>query len=223
MNYWQEKLGVLLGRKQMERYKYEEEAYHLGYQCIAGLDEAGRGPLAGPLVVAAVVFKKGFYDERINDSKQLSAKKREFLYDLIIETALDYKIIVKSVEEVDAENVYQASRLGMIQAVKELKVNVDCALTDAIDLRTDMYCLPIIKGDSKSISIAAASILAKVTRDRMMDAYDAIYPEYGFKKHKGYPTKLHKEALIKYGITPIHRKTFKPVIEILNQQMQFNF
>jgi Ribonuclease HII len=204
----------------MERYKYEQDAYNQGYQCIAGCDEAGRGPLAGPLVVAAVIFKKGYYNELINDSKKITSKKRTELFDLILKEAKDYTIVIKTVAEVDEENVYQASRLGMIEAVNQLKFKVDCVLTDAMPLKNTMHCVPIIKGDQKSISIAASSILAKVTRDKIMEEYDEVYPEYGFKKHKGYPTKLHKEALNKYGVTAIHRKSFKPIKEILNKQLE---
>lgn len=208
-----------------ERLKYENEAYEQGYSYIIGLDEAGRGPMAGPLVVAGVIFPKGFYDERINDSKQLSEKKREELYDLVIENALAYSIQIIDEKEVDELNVYQASRQGMIRAICDLE-NLECkpdfALTDAMPLGDVIKHHSIIKGDAKSISIGAASILAKVTRDRIMIDYDKKYPEYHFKKHKGYPTKEHKEALKKYGACPIHRKSFKPVIEVLNEQLSFD-
>lgn len=201
------------------RYSYEQNAYNHGYKVIAGCDEAGRGPMAGPLTVAACVFEEGYYDEQINDSKQLSEKKREELYDLIIENAKAYAIVIVDENKVDELNVYEASRQGMIQAVKQLNVPVDYVLTDAMPLRNEMAHEAIIKGDAKSISIAAASILAKVTRDRIMKEYDKKYPEYNFKKHKGYPTKEHKELLKKYGPCPIHRRSFAPVKEALQEQL----
>lgn len=206
----------------MERYEYEAKYYQDGFDYIIGLDEAGRGPMAGELVVVGVVFPKGFYDERINDSKQLSAKKREQLYDLIVENALYYNIEIISVEDVDKLNVYQASKQGMEKCLELLKQDNMFALTDAMPLDYPDH-LSIIKGDAKSISIAAASILAKVTRDRLMENYALEYPEYGFEKHKGYVTKLHKEALEKYGVCPIHRKSFAPVQKILSKQMSFDF
>lgn len=209
------------GRNQMKRYEYEDKYYQEGYEYIIGLDEAGRGPMAGELVVAGVIFPKGFYDERINDSKQLSEKKRELLYDLVVENALAYNIEIISVEDVDNLNVYQASKQGMEKCLENLKRDKMFALSDAMPLNYP-YHEPIIKGDAKSISIGAASILAKVTRDRLMKEYAKIYPEYGFEKHKGYVTRMHKEAIEKYGICPIHRKSFAPVQRILNKQMSFN-
>lgn len=203
-----------------ERLQYENEADQKGYHYIIGLDEAGRGPMAGPLVVGGVIFPKGFYDERINDSKKLTEKKREALYDFIIEKALAYDIEVISVEEVDKLNVYEASRTGMRRIIERIGVKPDFALTDAMPLGDDAIDhLSIIKGDAKSMSIGGASILAKVTRDRIMKEYAKIYPEYGFEKHKGYVTKAHKEALAKYGICPIHRRSFKPVQDVLHQQL----
>ncbi len=203
-----------------ERLKYENEARVAGYSRILGVDEAGRGPMAGPLVVGGVIFPEDFYDERINDSKKLTEKKREALYDLIIENALAYQIEVLSVEEVDTLNVYEASRTGMKRIVESLEP--DFTLSDAMPLG-DIPHLSIIKGDAKSISIGAASILAKVTRDRIMKEYGKQYPEYGFEKHKGYVTKVHKEALEKYGVTPIHRRSFAPVQKVLNEQLSFDF
>lgn len=218
MAVWEE----LHGRNQMNRYEYESKYYQMGYDYIIGLDEAGRGPMAGELVVAGVIFPKGFYDEKINDSKQLSEKKREALYDLIVENALAYDIEIISVEEVDSLNVYQASKLGMEKCIENLKREKMFALSDAMPLNYADH-EAIIKGDAKSISIGAASILAKVTRDRLMKEYAKIYPEYGFDKHKGYVTKMHKEAIEKYGVCPIHRKSFAPVQKILNKQMSFDF
>lgn len=203
-----------------ERLKYENEARVAGYSRILGVDEAGRGPMAGPLVVGGVIFPEDFYDERINDSKKLTEKKREALYDLIIENALAYQIEVLSVEEVDTLNVYEASRTGMKRIVESLEP--DFTLSDAMPLG-DIPHLSIIKGDAKSISIGAASILAKVTRDRIMKEYGKQYPEYGFEKHKGYVTKAHKEALEKNGATPIHRRSFAPVQKVLNEQLSFDF
>lgn len=205
-----------------ERLKYETEAYASGKKVIIGLDEAGRGPMAGPLVVAGVIFKEGYYNDEINDSKQLSEKKREKLYDLVIENALAYHIEVIDIEEVDRLNVYQASRTGMIRCIEKISLSPDFALTDAMPLGETIDHLSIIKGDALSLSIGAASILAKVTRDRIMKEYDLLYPEYGFAKHKGYPTKAHKEALKLYGVTPIHRRSFAPVMEVLNEQLSFD-
>lgn len=205
----------------MKRYEYEEKYYQAGYDYIIGLDEAGRGPMAGELVVAGVIFPKGYYDERINDSKQLSSKKRDFLYNLIIENALFYNIEIISVEDVDRLNVYQASKKGMEKCVEVLKQENMFALSDAMLINYQDH-LAIIKGDAKSISIAAASILAKVTRDRLMVSHALQYPEYGFEKHKGYVTKAHKEALEKFGPCPIHRKSFAPVAKVLSKQMSFD-
>ncbi len=202
-----------------ERLKFENEAYSHGKKIIIGLDEAGRGPMAGPLVVGAVIFPKGYYNEDINDSKKLTEKKREALYDLIIENALAYQIEVIDVDEVDQFNVYQASKIGMLRAIEHISITPDYALTDAMPLGSAIEHQAIIKGDALSMSIGAASILAKVIRDRIMKEYDCLYPEYGFAKHKGYPTKQHKEALKAYGITPIHRKTFQPVIDVMNEQL----
>ena len=203
-----------------ERLKYEEQARNEGYHRILGVDEAGRGPMAGPLVVGGVIFPEDFYDERINDSKKLTEKKREALYELIIEKAVAYKVEILSVVEVDRFNVYEASRIGMKRIVEALQP--DFTLSDAMPLG-EIPHLSIIKGDAKSLSIGAASILAKVTRDRIMKDYALIYPEYGFEKHKGYVTKAHKEALEKYGVTPIHRRSFAPVQKVLQKQISFDF
>lgn len=199
---------------------YELNAYDHGATCVVGCDEAGRGPLAGPVVVACCVLPKDFYDERINDSKKLSEKKRESLFEYIKEVALDYAIVVYDAKKVDELNVYQASRLGMIEAVQSLKkVKPDYILTDAMPLGIDITTEAIIKGDAKSQSIAAASILAKVTRDHLMMDYDQQYPMYNFKKHKGYPTKEHLALLKAYGPCPIHRRSFGPVKAFFEEQM----
>lgn len=202
-----------------ERLIFEQQAYDSGKKYIAGLDEAGRGPMAGPLVVGAVIFPRGYYNEKINDSKKLTEKKREELYEVIIQDALAYQIEIIDVESVDRLNVYQASKKGMLDAIDHLSIRPDYALTDAMPLGDVIDHQAIVKGDAKSLSIGAASILAKVTRDRIMNEYAKIYPEYGFEKHKGYPTKQHKEALKNYGVTPIHRRSFQPVIDVLNQQL----
>lgn len=202
-----------------ERLKFEQQAYDLGKKYIVGLDEAGRGPIAGPLVVGAVIFPQGYYNDKINDSKKLTEKKREELYQIIIQEALAYQIEIIDVADVDRLNVYQASKKGMIDAIDHLSIRPDYALTDAMPLGDVIEHQAIVKGDAKSLSIGAASILAKVTRDHIMNDYAKIYPEYGFEKHKGYPTKQHKEALKAYGVTPIHRRSFQPVIDVLNQQM----
>ena len=201
--------------------KYENQYYDNGYQYIVGLDEAGRCPMAGELVVAGVIFPKGYYDERIYDSKQLTAKKREQMYDIIIKNALAYHIEIISVEDVDKLNVYRASQLGMERCVHLLKRDGLFALTDAMPLH-DIEHLSIIKGDSLSLSIAAASILAKVTRDRLMEKHSRDYPGYGFEKHKGYVTKAHKEALQRLGPSPIHRRSFKPVQQFFQEQISFD-
>lgn len=198
---------------------YENKWIEKGCNVIAGCDEAGRGPIAGPLVVATCVLPNDFNDERINDSKKVSEKKRELLYDVIIENALAYSIIIYDEKKVDEINVYQASKLGMEEGVKALSIQVDVVLSDAMPLGLSMPVESIIKGDSHSISIAAASILAKVTRDRIMREYDEVYPEYGFKNHKGYSTKKHKEALFTYGVLPIHRKSFEPVKSLMSDQL----
>lgn len=200
---------------------YENYYYQQGYQYIIGLDEAGRGPMAGELVVAGVIFPHGFYDERIYDSKQLSAKKREKMYEIIIANALAYHIEIISVEDVDRLNVYTASQKGMEKCVTMLNREKLFALTDAMPLHNIEH-LAIIKGDTLSLSIAAASILAKVTRDRLMIQHAKTYPGYGFEKHKGYVTKAHKEALARLGPCPIHRKSFKPVQMIMKEQMSLD-
>lgn len=175
---------------------------------VVGLDEAGRGPMAGPCVVAGVVFPLGFYHEEINDSKKLSDQKRRDLVSLIKENALWYDIYVVDIAMIERYNIYQATKLAMEALSKKSKAKV--ALIDALPIQVfGVKNESIIKGDQKSISIAAASILAKTYRDDLMIEYDALYPEYGFKNHKGYATKAHKEAILKYGRCPIHRPSFR--------------
>ena len=188
--------------------EYEHEAWEKGL-LVLGIDEAGRGPLAGPLVAAGVVFPIGYENPEIYDSKSLSEKKRDELFALIKEDALSFEIRIVSPIEIDRYNIYRADQMAFKTIAEELEA--DIVLTDAMPINLDKEVIPLVKGDTKSISIAAGSILAKVTRDRIMKEYDVIYPEYGFAKHKGYPTKQHLEAIDQYGITPIHRKSYGPV------------
>ena len=196
--------------------RYEKEYWSEG-KLVVGLDEAGRGPLAGPLLVAGVEFPEGYDSGEINDSKQLTEKKREALYDIIIRDALFYEIKIVEPEEIDRINILEADRRAMTEIA--LHAPVDIVLTDAVDLYIDKKVISLIKGDTLSCSIAAASILAKVTRDRIMYEYDKIYPESGFGKHKGYGTKAHLEALEKYGVTPIHRRSYRPVFEAMQDRL----
>ncbi len=185
------------------------------YQYICGVDEAGRGPLCGPVAAAAVIMPKDSRIEGVNDSKKLTEKKREVLYEQIIKEAIAYHVCLIDNEEIDEINILNATLKAMETAINNLPVKADFALIDGN--RNKGITTPnqmVVKGDSKSYSIACASILAKVTRDRLMEEYDEKYPEYGFLKHKGYGTKAHYEAIEKYGITPIHRKTFlKKILE----------
>lgn len=188
---------------------YEKEANSEGYDIVCGIDEAGRGPLAGPVFAAAVVLKKGALIDGVNDSKKLTAKKREVLFDVIVEQAADYCIASADEKEIDGVNILNATFLAMRRAVEGLKQRPARALVDGN--RDPLLRIPtktIIKGDSLSLSIAAASILAKVSRDRVMEEYAKIYPQYQFQKHKGYGTKLHIELLREYGPCPIHRLSF---------------
>ncbi len=180
-----------------------------GYNYICGVDEAGRGPLCGPVVASAVILPKGACIEGVNDSKKLSEKKRERLYDDIMSNALAVGIGISDVDIIEKVNILNATKIAMKNAIDNLKISPDYVLIDGnqpIDIQIPFQT--VIKGDAKSESIAAASIIAKVTRDRLLIEYDKKYPEYGFAKHKGYGTKIHIEAIKKYGITPIHRKSF---------------
>ncbi len=193
----------------MDWLLYENEQYQQGFKVVCGIDEAGRGPLAGPVYAAAVILKKGQTIEGVNDSKKLSEKKREALYNKIIDECLAYAIGVADEKEIDEINILQATFLAMKRAVDGLSVKPDCALVDGNQIPPlDCSVSTIIKGDSKSESIAAASILAKVERDRYMLKMAQKYPQYCFEKHKGYGTKLHYEMIEKYGICDIHRKSF---------------
>ncbi|CCY27450.1 MAG: ribonuclease HII [Candidatus Faecisoma sp.] len=198
-------------------YEYENKLYNLGINNIGGVDEVGRGPLIGPVVAACVVLPKGFVLEGLTDSKKLSEKKRELFYDYIVKNSI-YGIGIIDADIIDEVNIYEATKLAMLEAIKNVReqVNLEHVLIDAMPLDLDIDTTSIIKGDAKSISIAAASVVAKVTRDRMMYELDDLYPNYGFKSHKGYPTKKHIEAINKYGLIPGYRKTYGPVKEILN-------
>ena len=191
--------------------------YNKGIKLIAGIDEVGRGPLIGPVVTAAVILPCDFYDERIMDSKKLSEKKRELLYDVIMENAISVGIGMSSNEVIDEINILEATKKAMLEAVSKLSVKPEFLLIDAVKLDTDIPSLSIIKGDAKSQSIAAASIIAKVTRDRMLIELDKEYPEYDFKHNKGYGTKKHIEAIYKYGILDSHRKSFEPIKSIIEK------
>ncbi len=193
----------------MLTYELEEKYTNEGYKVICGCDEAGRGPLAGPVVAAACILPQGLYIEGLNDSKKLTEKKREALFEVIKAEAVAYSIASASVDEIEEINILNASMLAMKRAIEGLSVKADFALIDGNVVRGfDIPAVPIIKGDATSPSIAAASILAKVTRDRMLCEYDKEYPEYQFAKHKGYGTKIHTEAIKKYGVLPIHRRSF---------------
>ncbi len=197
--------------------EFENELYLKGINLIAGVDEVGRGPLIGPVVCAAVILPKDFYDERINDSKKLTEKKRELLYDVIYENAISIGIGMCTNEEIDKLNILEATKKAMKEAIGNLSVKPEHVLIDAVKLDIDIPSTSIIKGDAKSESIAAASIIAKVTRDRMMVELDKLHPEYDFKHNKGYGTKSHIEAIYKYGILPEHRKTFAPISNIVKE------
>lgn len=193
----------------MDWLLYENEQYQQGFKVVCGIDEAGRGPLAGPVYAAAVILKKGQTIEGVNDSKKLSEKKREALYNKIIDECLAYAIGVADEKEIDEINILQATFLAMKRAVDGLSIKPDCALVDGNQIPPlDCSVTTVIKGDSKSESIAAASILAKVARDRYMLEMAQKYPQYCFEKHKGYGTKLHYEMIEKHGICDIHRKSF---------------
>ena len=199
-------------------WAFESEARKSGYLLIAGIDEAGRGPLAGPVVSAAVVLPETFCVDDIDDSKKLTPRKRADLFPRIQEAALTVGVGIVGMETIDRINILQAALLSMARAVENLAIQPDYLLIDGpFQIPLDMPQNPLPKGDSMSISIAAASIIAKVTRDRMMVDFDSIYPEYGFSKHKGYPTKAHRAAIRKLGCSPIHRKTFKGVKEYLTE------
>ncbi|MBQ1389880.1 MAG: ribonuclease HII [Clostridia bacterium] len=193
----------------MDWLEYENKAYDEGYLSVCGVDEAGRGPLAGPVCAAAVILPKGVIIEGVNDSKKLTEKKREKLFDIIKEKSLAYCVAWADVSEIEKLNILNAAMLAMKRAVEGLKPSADYAIIDGNktpDIKIE--CEAVVKGDSKSMSVAAASILAKVSRDRLMLKYAEEYPQYGFEKHKGYGTKAHCDAILEYGETPIHRPSF---------------
>lgn len=207
----------------MNLYSFETELLQKGHTFIAGCDEVGRGPLAGPVVAAAVILNPDIKIDGLDDSKKLSEKKRDALDIEIRKKALAYKIIYIYPKEIDKINIYQASKKAMIEAIKGLEIEPSFILSDAMPLNElGIPFESIIKGDSKSATIAAASIIAKVERDKYMVKMSERYPNYGFEKHKGYPTKIHIEALKKYGVLEIHRRTYKPVYELLNVQTNLN-
>jgi ribonuclease HII len=200
--------------KEVERLtnlkEIEKDLHQKGINYIAGIDEAGRGPLAGPVVVASVIMPEDSMIEGVNDSKKVSEKKREKLYDLIIEEAISYSVAIIGQDEIDNINILNATKKGLTTCVKELDIKPDLIIVDALN-KIDTQGIPyqsIIKGDAKCYSIAAASILAKVTRDRIMREWDKVYPQYGFAAHKGYGTAKHIEAIKEYGLCPIHRRSF---------------
>lgn len=193
----------------MDWLEFEKETLAKGYKSVCGVDEAGRGPLAGPVCAAAVILPEGVIIDGVNDSKKLSEKKRESLFDVIREQALSYSIAYATVDEIEEINILNATMLAMRRAIDGLDIKADYAMIDGNKippLDIDAEC--IVKGDAKSMSIACASILAKVSRDRLLYKYAEEYPMYGFDKHKGYGTKVHREAILKYGPCPYHRKSF---------------
>ena len=197
--------------------EYERSLYKQGFDLIAGVDEVGRGPLYGPVVVAAVILPKDYYVDGLDDSKKLTPKKREKLYDIILENALDISIFEVSSQEIDEINILNATKKAMYNAIKGLKTIPNHVLIDAVNLEDlTIPSTSIIKGDAKSASIAAASIVAKVHRDRMLIEEEKIHPGYGFDKHKGYGTKLHIEKIKELGVLENHRKSFEPIKSMLN-------
>ncbi len=205
----------------MDNWAYEKDLFKQGINIIGGVDEVGRGPLNGPVVTACVVLPRDFVLEGLTDSKKLTEKKRDKYYDYIIEHAVAYATGECSAEEIDKYNILEATKIAMKRAIDKVKeqVNLEYVLIDGnMKLDLDIPYQSIVKGDYKSISIAAASVVAKVTRDRMMYELDKKYPMYGYAKHKGYPTKAHIEAINKYGIIDGYRKTFGPVKDILDKE-----
>jgi ribonuclease HII len=200
----------------MDLWFFEKKATEKGYKAIAGIDEAGRGPLAGPVVSAAVILPPTFSVADVTDSKKLSAKKRVRLYQQIYSHAISVGIGIVDPVEIDRINILQASLLAMAMATNNLRPQPECLLIDGpFRIPTRLPQKPIAKGDTLSVSIAAASIVAKVTRDRLMERYHEYYPQFDFSRHKGYPTRAHKEAIRKFGYCPIHRQTFKGVKEFV--------
>ena len=205
----------------MEMLDFEKKLYKDGFTLIGGIDEVGRGPLIGPVVASCVILPKNFYHKDIKDSKKLSEKKREELYDIIMENAISVGIGIIDSKRIDEINIYEATKEAMLEAINNMKIKPEYLLIDAMKLNVNIPYTAIIKGDAKSESIAAASIIAKVTRDRMLIELDKKYPMYNFKKNKGYGTKEHIEAINKYGVLDSHRRSFKPVMDaILKEKVE---
>lgn len=199
---------------------FEENYYTEKVNFIVGVDEAGRGPLCGPVVAACCILPRDYKNEHINDSKKLSEKKREIAYKEIIENALDYGIGIVDAKRIDEINIYEATKEAMHIAISKLKISYDLILTDAMKLQNEkVEVIPLIKGDAKCECIAAASIIAKVTRDHILEEYDKKYPQYGFKSHKGYGTKKHIEAVKQYGIIKdFHRESYEPIKSLIKNK-----
>ena len=199
--------------EKIDNYMYERELREKGITLIAGVDEVGRGPLVGPVVAACVVLPEEFNLDGLTDSKKLSEKKRDFFFEEIKKQALGVGVGIISEKVIDEVNIYEATKLAMKEAIEDCKKNckIEHILIDAMPLDLDIPTTSIIKGDLKSITISAASVIAKVTRDRMLDELDEKFPMYDFKKNKGYPTKKHLEAILEYGILPEHRRSYGPV------------
>lgn len=199
--------------------KFEKELYSQGITLIGGVDEAGRGPLVGPVVAACVILPINYELEGLNDSKQLSEKKRDLLFDIIMKDAISVGVGIVEADMIDKINILEASRLAMKLAIENMDVKPEFVLSDAMKLNNiDIPYKDIVHGDALSLSIAAGSVIAKVTRDRMLYELDKEYPEYGFAKHKGYPTKAHLEAIQKYGLLKNYRFTYKPVSDLINSE-----
>lgn len=205
-------------KQEIDLYQYERDLWNQGIHLVAGVDEVGRGPLVGPVVTACVILPEDFVLEGLNDSKQLTEKKRNLFYDYIMEYALSVAVGIMDEKVIDEVNIYEATKLAMYQAIEKSKIKPEHVLIDAMKLeKLMMPSTSIIKGDAKSISIAAASVIAKVTRDRMMEELDQLYPMYDFKHNKGYPTKKHVAAIAEYGVLNQHRKTFHPVCDYIGK------
>ncbi len=202
--------------EQIDLLQYEKELYKQGIKLIAGIDEVGRGPLCGPVVACACILPENYKLEGLNDSKKVSEKKREKLYDILIQDAICYGIGQVGPKRIDEINILEATKEAMQMALDNLQIKPEHVLIDAVKLNLNIPSTSIIKGDAKSASIAAASIIAKVTRDRMMIELDKKYPEYGYAKHKGYPTSAHIAAVKKYGIKDFYRFTFSPISDLIN-------
>lgn len=202
----------------------EKEYYSEKVKVIVGVDEAGRGPLCGPVVAAACILPKGYHNEHINDSKKLTEKKREIAYQEIINDALAYGVGIVDAKRIDEINIYQATKEAMSNAINQINISYDLILTDAMKLENQkVEVVPIIKGDAKAESIAAASIIAKVTRDHMLEEMDKKYPQYGFISHKGYGTKKHIEAIKEFGIIKgFHRETYEPIKSMIKEKTKNN-